>query len=191
VLQAWPQLLPGRELLLRVDTGTGRGHHHHVRTAGVNSKFGVPLAELNEVRAAGPLRQVAASSACMRTPAVALFDIASWTETAEILCSAAPALPAGAHHQCRRRPSRLPERREQAALDLASFDAALGAIRARSPGIGVVARGPAATWVSAAGVLLARVTQTKSKEDTQLRRRGDRHELPDPGPRSTVPGTRS
>ncbi len=33
-------------IFVRVDTGVGRGHHTHVRTAGTRSKFGVPLAEL-------------------------------------------------------------------------------------------------------------------------------------------------
>jgi diaminopimelate decarboxylase/aspartate kinase len=163
VLQAWPQLFAGRELLLRVDTGTGRGHHHHVRTAGVNSKFGVPLAELAAVA------QLASAAGCRIIGLHAhtgsgVFDIASWTETAEILCTAARRFP-----QVRiinvGGGLAVPERREQAALDLAQFDAALGAIAAQSPGIELWLE-PGRYVVSAAGVLLARVTQTKSKEDT-------------------------
>lgn len=56
-LQAWPELFRGRELFVRIDTGHGRGHHDKVRTAGVHSKFGVPLFEMDELerlaRAAG------------------------------------------------------------------------------------------------------------------------------------------
>jgi bifunctional diaminopimelate decarboxylase / aspartate kinase len=40
-LKAWPEVFAGRDIFVRVDPGTGRGHHHHVRTAGEHSKFGV------------------------------------------------------------------------------------------------------------------------------------------------------
>ena len=46
-LRAWPELLRGCELFVRIDTGRGHGHHQHVRTAGAQSKFGVPLFELD------------------------------------------------------------------------------------------------------------------------------------------------
>ena len=48
-LRAWPELFRGREVLVRIDTNFGRGHHDHVRTAGVHSKFGIPLFELDEL----------------------------------------------------------------------------------------------------------------------------------------------
>src|SRR5690606_17896896 len=48
-LQAWSDLFRGAELFIRIDTGQGRGHHEHVRTAGVHSKFGVPLFEAAEL----------------------------------------------------------------------------------------------------------------------------------------------
>jgi len=49
-LREWGEMFAGREVILRLDTGLGRGHHEYVRTAGVHSKFGIPLFELNEVR---------------------------------------------------------------------------------------------------------------------------------------------
>ena len=49
VFQHWGKVFKGREVFLRVDTGQGRGHHEHVRTAGVHSKFGVPLFEMDEL----------------------------------------------------------------------------------------------------------------------------------------------
>jgi diaminopimelate decarboxylase/aspartate kinase len=49
VLRHWPEVFRGREVVVRIDTGTGRGHHHHVRTAGAHSKFGVPLTELAQL----------------------------------------------------------------------------------------------------------------------------------------------
>lgn len=41
-------LTPGREVLLRVNPGVGDGHHPHVVTGGLHSKFGIPLEELSE-----------------------------------------------------------------------------------------------------------------------------------------------
>src|SRR3712207_8076706 len=49
VLQNWLDSFKGRSVFLRIDTGIGRGHHHHVKTAGAQSKFGIPVEELDEV----------------------------------------------------------------------------------------------------------------------------------------------
>jgi diaminopimelate decarboxylase/aspartate kinase len=50
-LQAWPEVFKGQKIVVRMDPGQGRGHHEHVRTAGVHSKFGVPLFEVDELQA--------------------------------------------------------------------------------------------------------------------------------------------
>ena len=49
VLQHWLDAFKGKSVFLRIDTGIGRGHHHHVKTAGAQSKFGIPVEELDEV----------------------------------------------------------------------------------------------------------------------------------------------
>ena len=55
-LQRWPDLFRNRELWLRVDLGRGEGHHAKVRTGGKESKFGLPIARVDEfVRAATDL----------------------------------------------------------------------------------------------------------------------------------------
>lgn len=50
-------LVPGGEILLRVNPGVGDGHHAHVVTGGAHSKFGIPVRELpdalSEAAAAG------------------------------------------------------------------------------------------------------------------------------------------
>ena len=50
-LQAWPKIFAGQKIFVRMDPGQGRGHHEHVRTAGVHSKFGVPLFEVDDLQA--------------------------------------------------------------------------------------------------------------------------------------------
>ena len=47
-LQRWPDLFRNRELWLRVDLGRGEGHHAKVRTGGKDSKFGLPIARVDE-----------------------------------------------------------------------------------------------------------------------------------------------
>jgi diaminopimelate decarboxylase/aspartate kinase len=48
-LREWPEIFKGREVFIRLDPGHGRGHHEHVKTAGVHSKFGIPRFELDEL----------------------------------------------------------------------------------------------------------------------------------------------
>ena len=164
VLQHWPQVFEGHEVLVRVDTGTGRGHHLHVHTAGEDAKFGVPLEELPELAA------LAAAVGCRVVGLHAhtgsgVFEVASWTETAELLLEAARQFPdlriiniGGGLG--------VPERREQAALDLGAFDTAVGAVHARAPALEFWLE-PGRFLVAAAGVLLVRVTQTKAKGATR------------------------
>lgn len=47
-LRNWPALFRGRSLWLRIDLGRGDGHHDKVKTGGKTSKFGLPLARLEE-----------------------------------------------------------------------------------------------------------------------------------------------
>ncbi len=44
-------LARGARVLLRLNPGVGEGHHRHVVTGGSHSKFGIPLAELDEAMA--------------------------------------------------------------------------------------------------------------------------------------------
>ncbi|MGX5732224.1 bifunctional aspartate kinase/diaminopimelate decarboxylase [Pseudoxanthomonas beigongshangi] len=47
-LQNWPEVFRGRKLWVRIDLGRGDGHHDKVKTGGKTSKFGLPLARLDE-----------------------------------------------------------------------------------------------------------------------------------------------
>ncbi|MGY0634821.1 bifunctional aspartate kinase/diaminopimelate decarboxylase [Luteimonas sp. A478] len=47
-LRRWPDVFRGRKLWLRVDLGRGEGHHAKVKTGGVASKFGLPVARIEE-----------------------------------------------------------------------------------------------------------------------------------------------
>jgi len=47
-LRNWPETFRGRDLWLRVDLGRGDGHHAKVVTGGAASKFGLPVARVDE-----------------------------------------------------------------------------------------------------------------------------------------------
>ncbi|HEV2228069.1 MAG TPA: bifunctional aspartate kinase/diaminopimelate decarboxylase [Steroidobacteraceae bacterium] len=159
-LTAWPALFRGREIFARLDTGVGRGHHTHVRTAGTRSKFGVPIAELaafaRAARAAGA--RITGLEAHVGS---GIFDVTSWEHTARQLAAAAGSLPevrvidVGGGLG-------VPERSDQAGVDLARLDTLLQAVRAGHPHLEVWLE-PGRYLVAAAGVLLARVTQLKQK----------------------------
>jgi diaminopimelate decarboxylase/aspartate kinase len=159
-LTEWPALFRGREIFARLDTGVGRGHHTHVRTAGTRSKFGVPIAELaaleREARAAGA--RITGLEAHVGS---GVFDPTSWEHTARLLATAAASLPevrvidVGGGLG-------VPERTDQPGVDLAKLDTLLQAVRAEHPHLEVWLE-PGRYLVAAAGVLLARVTQLKQK----------------------------
>jgi diaminopimelate decarboxylase/aspartate kinase len=48
-LKAWPEVFIGQKLFIRIDPGQGYGHHEHVKTAGLHSKFGIPSFEADEL----------------------------------------------------------------------------------------------------------------------------------------------
>ncbi|MEL7312044.1 MAG: bifunctional aspartate kinase/diaminopimelate decarboxylase [Pseudomonadota bacterium] len=164
VLEHWGDLLQGREVFLRVDPGQGRGHHEHVKTAGNQSKFGIPLFELE--RAAELAGQIdcrvigihAHSGSGITKPD-------SWGEVADILAAAARLFPdvrvldlGGGLG--------IPEKPGDRSLDLERLDASLGAVRAEQPDLEIWLE-PGRYIVAEAGVLLARVTQLKGKGQTR------------------------
>jgi len=84
VLANWPQLFAGHDIFVRLDTGVGRGHHEHVRTAGTRSKFGV---QLLEVRMLAGLAQAAGARIVGLQAHVGsgIFDVTTWEHTARVL----------------------------------------------------------------------------------------------------------
>ena len=164
VLLRWASLFRDREIFVRVDPGVGAGHHHHVRTAGAHAKFGVPVADLERLaqaaRAAGA--RVVGLQAHVGS---GIFDVTTWQRTARQLAGLAQrfdavrAIDIGGGLG-------VPERSDQPGLDLAKLDTLLAALRAEHPQLEFWLE-PGRYLVAAAGVLLARVTQLKSKGDVR------------------------
>lgn len=160
VLRSWTGLFRGREILLRLDTGHGHGHHEKVRTAGLHSKFGVPPEEFAELPQA--VADAGATVVGLHAHAGSgHFEIAGWIDAARVLAAEAARFPVA-------RVLNLggglgvPDRPGEAPFELEAFDAALAEFRAAQPRF-VLWIEPGRYVVADAGVLLARVTQTKGK----------------------------
>ena len=164
-LRHWPELFRGRDILVRLDPGQGRGHHEHVKTAGTHAKFGIPLFELDELAAL-------VSTAGCRVIGIhahsgsGILDYDNWESVARILGGAAERFPdvrildlGGGLG--------VPERHGDKALDIARLDASLDEWRRLAPDFELWLE-PGRYLVATAGVLLARVTQTKGKGRMQF-----------------------
>jgi diaminopimelate decarboxylase/aspartate kinase len=163
-LKAWPAVFAGRDIFVRVDPGTGRGHHHHVRTAGEHSKFGVPLAELPELASlarAGGARVVGLHA----HTGSGILDVANWTETGALLAQLASHFP-DVHIVDLGGGIGVPEQLGQSGIDLAALDAGVGELAGRFPHIEFWME-PGRFLVAKAGVLVAMVTQLKGKGATR------------------------
>ncbi len=163
-LEMWPELFRDREIFLRIDPGFGRGHHEHVRTAGVHSKFGIALAEATELEAL--VRRAGARIVGLHAhTGSGIFDVANWTETGELLAGLAERFPevrvvdlGGGIG--------VPERAGHAAIDLSALDAGVSLLKTRFPALQFWME-PGRFLVAKAGVLVAVVTQLKTKGDVR------------------------
>jgi len=161
-LREWQPLFKGRDVFVRVDTGHGRGHHDHVRTAGEQSKFGVPLDEIPELTALAQTLGTRISGLHAHSGS-GIFNVRNWAEAGEGLAGLLKQFP---DVRCLDLGGGLgvPERPGQLPLDLEALDAGLAPIRKAHPGIEIWIE-PGRYLVSEAGVLLAQVTQLKTKGD--------------------------
>jgi diaminopimelate decarboxylase/aspartate kinase len=165
VIEQWGADFAGRDLFLRLDPGSGLGHHKMVRTAGSNAKFGIPMSELERVASLCDAHDIRITGLHAHTGSGILHPD-NWHRTLETLGDAAREL----------RDVKVinlggglgvPDRGDDLPLDLAALDA--GLLRLRSD----LAR-PVEIWlepgrylVAQAGVLLARVNQTKGKGEVR------------------------
>ncbi|HMM58301.1 MAG TPA: bifunctional aspartate kinase/diaminopimelate decarboxylase [Rudaea sp.] len=163
-LAQWGADFSNREIFLRLDLGTGRGHHDKVKTGGAKSKFGLALDELPEflrlaarhgVRIVGLHAHLGSG----------ILDAAHWRDVYVQLASlgekigSVQVLNIGGGLG-------VPARGDEVPLDLAALGAALAEVKAAYPQFELWAE-PGRYLVADAGVLLARVTQTKRKGDVR------------------------
>ncbi|HET7810518.1 MAG TPA: bifunctional aspartate kinase/diaminopimelate decarboxylase [Steroidobacteraceae bacterium] len=160
VLQNWLDAFKGKSVFLRIDTGIGRGHHHHVKTAGAQSKFGIPVEELDEV--ARLATQGGVNIRGLHAHAGSgVFEVENWTQVGSVLVGLVKRFPDVKYIDVGGGLG-VPDRIDGRALDLARLDQALAKVKGALPGVELWLE-PGRYFVANAGVLLARVTQTKVK----------------------------
>jgi diaminopimelate decarboxylase/aspartate kinase len=163
-LAYWGHVFSGRDLILRLDLGTGRGHHDKVKTGGAQSKFGLALDELAEFRrlAAAHGARIVGLHAHLGS---GILDIAHWKDVYVQLASLGERIGS----------VRLlniggglgvPARGDETPLDLSALGPVLAEVKTAYPQFELWAE-PGRYLVADAGVLLARVTQVKRKGEVR------------------------
>ena len=159
-LREWPEVFAGQKLIIRIDTGKGKGHHKYVVTAGSQSKFGIPPQDLDELVELVEQHNIEVIGLHAHAGS-GIRDANNWAEKAEYLQTLRSRFPnvrilnlGGGFG--------VPERPEQERLDLEKVAASLLTFRTMHPELELWIE-PGRYLVAEAGVLLARVTQLKSK----------------------------
>ncbi|MFI4962490.1 MAG: bifunctional aspartate kinase/diaminopimelate decarboxylase [Legionellales bacterium] len=159
-LEHWPDLLSHKDLILRIDPGTGAGHHKHVSTGGNESKFGITqsdiplILELTRKHAINVIGLHAHSGSGILTA-----DL--WQQTALMLASLIEQFPLIASINLGGGLG-IVEKPGQHPIDFAAMDASLLAVKSRYPGLKLMLE-PGRFFVAESGVILAKVTQCKEK----------------------------
>ena len=159
-LQSRPEIFAGREVFIRIDPGTGKGHHDKVKTGGRGSKFGIDAEDLPELRRLAAQHGVKIVGLHMHAGS-GILSSDHWREVATLLLKHAEEFPDLRFFDLGGGLG-IVERNDQTALELGEVDASLAAIRQARPDIELWME-PGRYLVASAGVLLTRVTQLKGK----------------------------
>ncbi|WP_368561837.1 bifunctional aspartate kinase/diaminopimelate decarboxylase [Pseudoxanthomonas sp. UTMC 1351] len=160
-LRQWPELFRGRSLWLRIDLGRGDGHHDKVKTGGKTSKFGLPLARLEEFLA---------QARSLDSHIIGLHaHLGSGVETPQHWRQVCDEL-GGIADQIGSIQSidiggglPIPYSADDEPFDLGAWSAGLAEIKAAYPGYQLIVE-PGRYLVAESGVLLTHVTQVVDKE---------------------------
>ncbi len=159
-LEHWPDLFKNREVIIRLDPGTGAGHHKHVSTGGNESKFGITQNDIGQVLDLTQKHHIKVIGLHAHSGS-GILTIELWQETALMLAELTQqftdvrALNLGGGLGVVEKPGQSP-------LDFAALDASLLAVKTQHPHLQIWLE-PGRFFVSESGVILAKVTQCKEK----------------------------
>ena len=159
-LENWPELFKNKEVIVRLDPGTGAGHHKHVSTGGNESKFGITQNDLGKVLDLTKKHQIKVIGLHAHSGS-GILTIELWQETALMLADLAKqftdirSINLGGGLGVVEKPGQLP-------LDFAALDASLLAVKSQHPHLQIWLE-PGRFFVAESGVILAKVTQCKEK----------------------------
>jgi len=161
-LMHWPELFSGKEILLRIDPKTGKGHHAYVKTAGKRSKFGIPIEELQNLSEHCKKHNIKVIGLHAHAGS-GILQTGHWREHAELLNKCREwftdvrVLDLGGGFG-------IQDKFHQVPLDFNSVQKSLEAFKQEFDDVAIWLE-PGRYLVAEAGALLARVTQVKTKAD--------------------------
>ena len=163
VLELWPDVFAGRNVILRVDPGQGRGHHKHVRTAGTASKFGIDPENLPVIQKISKEYDIQITGLHAHIGS-GILTPDTWSSTAYALASIAEIFPQVTHLNVGGGFG-VPEKPGAIPLNLTVLDESLQQFHEAYPQFELWIE-PGRYLVAESGVLLTRVTQIKQKGAT-------------------------
>lgn len=159
-LQNWPELFKGKQIILRIDPGSGAGHHKFVCTAGNESKFGIVQADLDEALRLVDTHNIQVIGLHSHSGS-GILTAELWQNTAQMLCMLTAKFPDVRYINLGGGLG-IVEKPGQQALDLKAMDAALLVVKSQLPNLSFWLE-PGRYFVADSGVILAKVTQCKEK----------------------------
>lgn len=159
-LENWPDLFKDREVIVRIDPGTGAGHHKHVSTGGNESKFGITQNDISKILSLTKVNHIKVIGLHAHSGS-GILSTDLWQQTAVMLASLTDQFPEvrsinlGGGLGIVEKPGQHP-------IDFAALDAQLMAVKSQYPGLAIWLE-PGRFFVAESGVILAKVTQCKEK----------------------------
>ncbi|HAU4017721.1 TPA: bifunctional aspartate kinase/diaminopimelate decarboxylase [Legionella pneumophila] len=159
-LENWPELFKNREVIVRIDPGTGAGHHKHVSTGGIESKFGITQNDISKILSLTKSNHIKVIGLHAHSGS-GILSTDLWQQTAVMLASLTDQFPEvrsinlGGGLGIVEKPGQHP-------IDFAALDAQLMAVKSQYPGLAIWLE-PGRFFVAESGVILAKVTQCKEK----------------------------
>lgn len=160
LLRRQPEIFKNKKIILRVDSDISKGHHTHVRTSGVGSKFGIrqeDLEEANQIAQTNAIDVIGLHShvgSGVKSPE-------TWAKNAMVLAGVAKQFP-NAKILDIGGGLGVPTKASDAPFDIEGLKKTLAVFKEANPDIDIWIE-PGRYFVAQAGVLLAKVTQTKGK----------------------------
>lgn len=159
-LQHWPELFKKRPIFLRIDPGSGAGHHKFVSTGGNESKFGIVQNDLEEAQELIRKHDIKVIGLHAHSGS-GILTTRLWQDTAQMLGMLTTSfadvriINLGGGLGIVEKPGQQP-------LDLAVLDSSLMAVKSGMPHLSFWLE-PGRYFVADSGVILAKVTQCKEK----------------------------
>jgi diaminopimelate decarboxylase/aspartate kinase len=161
LLRDWDGLFQGRDLFLRLDPGFGAGHHAKVRTGGKEAKFGLSPDALDDAVAAARAAGARVTGLHAHIGS-GIFEASQWAQVYALLARLADRVGTVRHLDIGGGLG-VAYDGEDAGFDLVAYAAVLAQLKAATPQYALWIE-PGRYLVAEAGVLLARVTQTATKD---------------------------